>query len=264
VTLRLENKNTFITGGASGLGRATAIRFAEEGANVFIADVAQAQGQKVAGEVRALGRKAIFQVVDTSSEEQVDSAVARAVRELGGIDVVVAAAGLSHANYRLGEKPGSLRLAPVTETSLEEWRKIMSVNLDGVFLTVRAVAREMVKAGKGGRIITIASAAARTPTLGMCGYNASKTGVWALTNTLAKELAEYGITANTIGPGLMNTPMAQDYINMVRSAERPNTQLLAPYGEPIDIANTALFLASSEGRFYTGHIFFPDGGSTMH
>jgi NAD(P)-dependent dehydrogenase (short-subunit alcohol dehydrogenase family) len=259
---RLENKNAFITGGASGIGRATALRFAQEGANVFIADIASPQAEKVAGEVRALGRKAFFHAVDTSDEAQVDAAVARAVAELGNIDVVVAAAGLSHPNYRLGEPPGSLHLRPVTEITLAEWRKLMSVNLDGVFLTVRAVAREMVKAGKGGRIITVASAAARIATPGMADYTASKAGVWGLTNTVAKELAQYGITANTIGPGLMDTPMAQDYINMVRG--QTQSGVLALYGEPNDVANTALFLASDEAKFYTGSIFFPDGGATMH
>jgi NAD(P)-dependent dehydrogenase (short-subunit alcohol dehydrogenase family) len=157
-----------------------------------------------------------------------------------------------------------LRLRPVTEITLAEWRKLMSVNLDGVFVTVRAVAREMVKAGKGGRIITVASAAARIATPGMADYTASKAGVWGLTNTVAKELAQYGITANTIGPGLMDTPMAQDYINMVRAAPQQPSGVLGLYGEPNDVANTALFLASDEGKFYTGSIFFPDGGATMH
>jgi NAD(P)-dependent dehydrogenase (short-subunit alcohol dehydrogenase family) len=175
----------------------------------------------------------------------------------------VAAAGLSHPNYRLGEAPGSLHLRPVTEITLAQWRKLMSVNLDGVFLAVRAVAREMVKAAKGGRIITVASAAARIAAPGMADYTASKAGVWGLTNTVAKELAQYGITANTIGPGLMDTPMAQDYINMVRAAQQP-PGVLGLFGEPNDVANTAVFLASDDGKFYTGSIFFPDGGATMH
>ncbi len=259
---RLQDKRAFITGAASGLGRATAIRFAQEGADVFIADLAAQAAERVAGEVRALGRRAIWQAVDTSDERQVDAAMARTVSELGGVDIAVAGAGLSHPNYRLGEPPGSLHLRPVTEITLAEWRKLMSVNLDGVFLTVRAAAREMVKAGRGGRIITIASAAARIATPGMADYTASKAGVWGLTNTVAKELAQYGITANTIGPGLMDTPMAQDYINMVKGSQQPG--VLALYGEPNDVANTALFLASAEGKFYTGSIFFPDGGATMH
>jgi NAD(P)-dependent dehydrogenase (short-subunit alcohol dehydrogenase family) len=260
---RLENKNAFITGGASGLGRATAIRFAQEGANVFVADIAAPQAERVAGEVSALGRKALWQKVDTSDEQQVDAAVARAVKEFGNLDVAVAAAGLSHPDYRLGEPPGSLHLRPVIEITLAQWRKLMSINLDGVFLTVRAAAREMVKAGRGGRIITVASAAARIATPGMADYTASKAGVWGFTNTVAKELAQHGITANTIGPGLMDTPMAQDYINMVRGAPQPGG-VLALYGEPNDVANTAVFLASDEGKFYTGSIFFPDGGATMH
>jgi NAD(P)-dependent dehydrogenase (short-subunit alcohol dehydrogenase family) len=263
MALRLENKNAFITGAASGLGRATAIRFAQEGANVLVADIAAEQAEKVAAELRALGRKGLFQRVDTSDEQQVDTAVARAVKEFGNLDIAVAGAGLSHPNYYLGEDAGSLKLRPVTEITLAEWRKLMSVNLDGVFLTVRAAAREMVKAGRGGRIITISSGAARIAVPGMADYTASKAGVWGLTNALAKELAQYGITANTIGPGLMDTPMAQDYIKMVR-AQPPNPFVLSSVGEANDVANTALFLASEEGKFYTGSIFFPDGGAAMH
>lgn len=261
MALRLLNRNALITGGASGIGRATAIRFAEEGANVAVADRNLAAAENVAGEVRKLGRKAVAIQVDTSDEAQVDAMVARTVRELGGVDILVAAAGISHARY--GEE-GRGEPAPLSAKPLADWKKVLSVNLDGVFLCDRAVAREMAKAGKGGRIINISSGAAKIPTPGAGEYAVSKAGVWMLTKVLAVELAPSKITVNAIGPGFINTPMTA---NMQQSGEFMQRLLhrvpLGTMGEPVDVANTALFLASDEGRYYTGSILHPDGGVVM-
>ena len=261
MALRLENKNALITGGANGIGRATAIRFAEEGANLAVADRNLAAAEKVAGEVQKLGRKAIAIEVDTSDEHKVDAMVARTVRELGGLDILVAAAGVSHARY--GEE-GRGDPAPLSAKPLADWRKVLSINLDGVFLCDRAVAREMVKAGKGGRIINIASGAAKLPTPGFGEYAVSKAGVWMLSKVLAVELAPSKITVNAIGPGFINTPMTAE----IQKATGLMKQLLdrvplGNIGEPVDVANTALFLASEEGRYYTGSILHPDGGVVM-
>jgi NAD(P)-dependent dehydrogenase (short-subunit alcohol dehydrogenase family) len=261
VALRLEGKSALVTGGASGIGRATAIRFAEEGANVFIADRHLQAAESVAAEVRKLGRKAIAHQVDTSDEAQVEAMVATAVGELGGIDVLVAAAGLSNARY--GEE-GAAAMGPLTDKPLVDWRRVLSVNLDGVFLTDRAVARAMVKAGKGGRIINIASAAARVPTPGVGEYSVSKAGVWMLTKVLAAELAPFKITANAIGPGFIDTPMTANLKEMEGLFGQMMQRVpLGRMGEPRDVANTALFLASDEGRYYTGSILHPDGGLLM-
>jgi NAD(P)-dependent dehydrogenase (short-subunit alcohol dehydrogenase family) len=227
MALRLENKNALITGGASGIGRATAVRFAEEGANVFVADRHLAAAEETAQMVRKLGRKAVAHQVDASDEAQVDAMVERMVKELGGVDILLAAAGISHARY--GED-GQPAFAPLSDKPFEHWKKVLSVNLDGVFLTDRAVARAMIKAGKGGRIINIASGAAKLPT-----------------------------------PGFINTPMTagiqlQGQGFMERLFERVP---LKKMGEPVDVANTALFLASEEGRYYTGSILHPDGGVVL-
>jgi NAD(P)-dependent dehydrogenase (short-subunit alcohol dehydrogenase family) len=261
MSLRLEEKNALITGGASGIGRATAIRFAEEGANVFVADRQLAAAEESAQKVRALGRKAIAHQVDTSIESEVAAMVDRCVKEMGGVDILVAAAGISHARY--GEE-GTPAMGPLSEKPLADWRKVLSVNLDGVFLTDREVARAMIKAGKGGRIINIASGAAKLPTPGVGEYSVSKAGVWMLTKVLAVELAPYGITSNAIGPGFINTPMTAN----IQQAEGFMKALLErvplkKMGEPVDVANTALFLASEEGRYYTGSILHPDGGVVM-
>jgi len=178
----IAGRHVLVTGGASGIGRATAIRFAEEGANIFVADRYLRGAEETAAQVKKLGRRACAHQVDTSDEAQVDAMVARMVKELGGVDIVVAAAGISHAHY--GEE-GLPDAVPLTEKSFANWRKVISVNLDGVFLTDRACAREMLKSGKGGRIINIASGAARIPTPGVGEYSVSKAGVWMLTKVLA-------------------------------------------------------------------------------
>jgi NAD(P)-dependent dehydrogenase (short-subunit alcohol dehydrogenase family) len=258
---RVEGKLALITGGASGIGRATAIRFAEEGAHVFVADRHQPAAEETAAAVRKLGRKAIAYQVDTSAESEVVAMVEQCVRDLGAIDVLVAAAGISHARY--GEE-GRPAMGPLAEKPFADWRRVLSVNLDGVFLTDREVARAMIQAGRGGRIINIASGAAKLPTPGVGEYSVSKAGVWMLTKVLALELAPHGITANAIGPGFINTPMtanirqAQGFMKTV--LERVPLKRI---GEPIDVANTALFLASEEGRYYTGSILHPDGGVVM-
>jgi NAD(P)-dependent dehydrogenase (short-subunit alcohol dehydrogenase family) len=258
---RLEGKNALITGGASGIGRACAVRFAEEGANVFVADRHLSAAEETAAAVRKLGRKSAAVQVDTSSESDVAAMVERCVKEIGGVDVLVAAAGISHARY--GEE-GMPAMGPLAEKPLADWKKVLSVNLDGVFLTDREVARAMIRAGKGGRIINIASGAAKLPTPGVGEYSVSKAGVWMLTKVLAVELAPHGITANAIGPGFINTPMTAN----IQQAEGFMKTLLERVplkriGEPIDVANTALFLASEEGRYYTGSILHPDGGIVM-
>ncbi len=260
MALRLDNKNALITGGASGIGRATAIRFAEEGANIFVADRHLQAAEQTAAEVKKLGRKALAYQVDTSDEAQVNAMVARMVADLGGVDIVVAAAGISHAHYGEEKQPDAV---PLSEKSFANWKRVLSVNLDGVFLTCRACAAAMIKAGKGGRIVNIASGAARVPTPGVGEYSVSKAGVWMLTKVLAAELAQHNITANAIGPGFIKTPMTamiQESANMAPLLQRVPLHRM---GEPIDVANTALFLASEEGRYYTGSILHPDGGLLM-
>src|SRR5271156_7074255 len=147
MSLRLENKNALITGGASGIGRGTAIRFAEEGANVFVADRHLAAAEETAAAVKKLGRKAIAYQVDTSDEAQVNAMVAQMVKDLGSVNIVVAAAGISHAHYG-GE--GQDDITFLNKKSFANWRKVLSVNLDGVFLTDRACADAMITAGNGG------------------------------------------------------------------------------------------------------------------
>jgi len=260
MALRLDGKKALVTGGASGIGRATAIRFAEEGAAVLVADRNLEPAEETAQAIIKIGGSAIAYRVDVADEGQVDAMVERAVKELGGIDIVVASAGLSHARY------GSSGLRPqmLTDKPFADWRKVLSVNLDGVFLTDRAVARVMIQAGRGGRIINIASGAAKLPTPGIGEYSVSKAGVWMLTRVLALELGAFNITVNAIGPGFIDTPMTKG----IEGGTEHLVEMLArvplkKMGEPIDVAHTAVFLASDEGRYYTGSILHPDGGVVM-
>ena len=259
MSLRLDGKNALITGAASGIGRASALRFAQEGANVAIADRQAAAAEQTAGEVRKLGRKAVAITVDVSNPAQVQTMVDRAAKELGGIDIVLAAAGVSAANY--GE--GKIESKFLNELPFDEWRKVMSINLDGVFLTCAAVAREMIKQGRGGRIIAISSGAAKVPLRGSGDYCVSKAGVWMLMKCMALELGRYKITANAIGPGVIDTPMTKDMQGDPRFERMINRTPLKRIGKPEDVANTALFLASDEGSFFSGSILHPDGGVMM-
>ena len=259
MALRLENKNALITGGASGIGRAIAIRFAEEGANVFVAVRHFAAAEETAADVKKLGRRSSAYQVDTSDEAQVNAMVAQMVKDLGSVNIVVAAAGISHAHY--GEE-GQRDIAFLSNKSFANWRKVLSVNLDGVFLTDRACADAMIRAGNGGRIINIASAAARIPTPGSGEYAVSKAGVWMLTR-VSPPSAPFNITANAIVPGFIKTPMTAELRALPDISPLMQRVPMNRMGEPVDVANTALFLASEEGRYYTGSILHPDGGIVM-
>ena len=262
---RMDGKVAVVTGGASGIGRACAIRFAEEGADIVVADLDEQRGAETVAEVKALGRKAAFQRTDPSQESDCEAVADRAMTDFGKIDALVAAAGISHALYVSGQQregvSGSRDAALLINKPTEYWEKVLNVNLTGVMLTNRAVARRMLAAGTSGSIINIASGAAKIPIVGAVDYCVSKAGVWMLSKGLALELAPHGIRVNAIGPGFIETPMTasarenEAVANQIRSGIP-----LGRFGQPQDIANTALFLASDESSYFTGEILFPDGG----
>ena len=189
-----------------------------------------------------------------------------AVDQLGGVDVCVAAAGISWGGYVSGkvsypDQEGRPRQLSVVEQPLEHWEKVLNVNLTGVMLTDRAVARRMIEQGRGGSIINIASIDAKRPREGGSAYGVSKAGVWMLTKTAALELARHQIRVNAIGPGYIDTFMTE----RLKQDEEARRYLLRDVpmrrvGEPREIASTALFLASDEASYFTGEILHPDGG----
>ena len=267
---RLAGRVAVVTGGANGIGRACCERFAEEGADVVVGDVQAADA--TAGAVTGLGRRVVVRRLDAASPDDNDALMRAAVDELGRLDILVTAAGISHAAYRSGDVANDLARfgAPerlqldlahqFTEFPLPDWERMLAVNLTGTFLAVQAAARQMLALGRGGSIITIASIAAKHPEAGPVAYGVSKAGVWMVTKQAAKSLGPAGIRVNAIGPGYIDTNMLAVMKEMPGTIDRIVEGLpLGRMGTPLDVANTALFLASDESAYFTGEILHPDG-----
>ncbi len=272
--MRLDSKVAVITGGGNGIGQATAVRFAEEGAAVVVADIQEAKAQETVGMVEAVGGKAVAIGVDVVDRDQNDAMAQLAVDSFGGLDIVVTAAGISHATYNSGDLEAEAKWvmeradeaeAPaqaVVDLDIEEFRKVMAVNVEGTLLGVQACLARMLDLGTGGSIITLASIAAKRPDAGPLSYVCSKSAVWMLTKKLARELASAEIRVNAIGPGFIETSMTAvfDLMPEERVAQVWEQIPMGRRGTPLDIANAALFLASDESRYFTGEILHPDGG----
>jgi NAD(P)-dependent dehydrogenase (short-subunit alcohol dehydrogenase family) len=253
---RLADKVAVITGGGSGIGRACALRFAAEGANVCVADLDLAAATETARRVDRAGRTSLAVQVDTTDEAANDRMVAQCAKTLGGVDILVAAAGVASPRpTQESAKPYSALDIP-TET----FRAVVDVNLYGVLFSNRAVARWMVANGRGGSIINLGSIMSKMPSPG-AAYSVSKAGVWMLTKCLAQELARHRVRVNAIGPGFIETPMtAALRSDADRSRWAMGLTPLGRYGTPEEVASTALFLASDDAAFFTGEILHPSGG----
>jgi NAD(P)-dependent dehydrogenase (short-subunit alcohol dehydrogenase family) len=262
---RLAGKVALITGGSSGIGRACAQRYAEEGADIVIADRDVSRGRTVVEEIKAsCNGQAVFVEVDVSREESVEEMADRAIREFGRIDTVLAAAGISNAAYVSGETrahDADFDSRQLINVALADWQRVLAVNLTGVMLTDRAVARRMIAQGRAGTIVNIASTAARVALPGAADYCVSKAGVAMLTHVLAIELIPKNIRVNAIGPGFVATPMTQAM--QEDDARRQMMIDMTPMGRvgtPMEMANTALFLACDESSYTTGATLYPNGG----
>jgi NAD(P)-dependent dehydrogenase (short-subunit alcohol dehydrogenase family) len=269
---RLEGRVAVVTGGGNGIGRACCERFADEGANVVVADILEEPGSETASRVKDRGREALFVRLDASSEQDNDSLASAAVERFGQVDVLVTAAGISHADYVSGDDDSTNRMiaraaaeftAPadaVRNIELASWQKVLDVNLTGSMLAIRAVAPAMAERGSGS-IIAIASIAAKDPGAGPLSYAVSKAGVWMLTKSLARTLGPAGVRVNSIGPGFIETNMTTFLHSNEAIKQMALTRVpLGRMGTPHDVANTALFLASDESSYFTGEILHPDGG----
>lgn len=270
---RLAGKVAIVTGGANGIGRACCLRFADEGADIVVADVLEAPARAVAREVVERGRRATTVACDAADPNSGDALVAEAVAAFGGVDVLVTAAGVLHGDYRSGDierdRIAFDRVAAgfvdpalrIIDVSVEEWRRVLDVNLTGTFLAVRAVAAHLVAAGRGGSIITIASIAAKHPEAGPAPYAVSKAGVWMLTKAASRALAPRGIRVNAIGPGFIRTNMTRVVTEQETTARMLAAQVpMGRIGEPEEVAACAAFLASEDASYVSGEILHPDGG----
>ncbi len=270
---RLDGKVAVVTGGGNGIGRACCERFAEEGADVVVADLLDEAGAEAVEAVEKLGGGGLFVHVDASSPDDNTELVRRAVERFGHVDVVVTAAGISHAEYRSGDRSRDeemltraieTRSEParrLLDLELASWQKVLDVNLTGTFLAVQATARQMVEQGTGGSIVTIASVAAKHPEAGPPSYAVSKAGVWMLTKAAARSLGPAGVRVNSIGPGFIATNMTAMATAIPEVTEMFLSNLpLGRLGTPREVADTALFLASDESAYFTGEILHPDGG----
>jgi NAD(P)-dependent dehydrogenase (short-subunit alcohol dehydrogenase family) len=251
---RFAGKVALITGGGSGIGRASAERFATEGARVCAVDRVLEGAAETVRRIESAGGQAFAAQADVASEEAINAATRRCVETYGGLDCVVAAAGIARA-------PGQEGGEPLWRMPLEAFDGMLDVNLRGVLLTCRAAVREMLNTGRAGAIVTISSGAARLPLAGGGHYCIAKAGVWMLTKVLALELAGQNIRVNAIGPGYIDTPMTQP---MHQDEERLQRILrtipMHRMGEPGEIASTALFLCSDDASYFTGQMLHPAGG----
>jgi len=243
--MRLQGRVTAITGGALGIGRATALLFAAEGATVALGDVEADATETLAREIVGRGGRAIAVRVDVGDAGQVQAFVDRVVADLGKLDVMFANAGIAHS-------------APFLEHPEAQWHRVLRVNLTGVFLCCQIAARQMVRQG-GGRIIATASINGFRGVENLVGYNVAKAGVIELTRTMAVELAQHQITVTAIAPAQIDTRLTRSLPDEAR-ARRLARIPMGRFGEPEEVARAALFLASDDASYVTGHTLAVDGG----
>ena len=245
----LQDQAALVTGGGSGIGAAIALLFAREGADVAVLDRDEQHAAAVAEESGSFGGRTTAITVDVTDGEAVQQAMARVVEELGGIDVLVSAAGI------LDETP----LLEMTEATFD---KVLAVDLKGVFLAARWAAPHMVERG-GGRIINIASQLGIKGGTGLTHYVAAKAGVIGMTKAMALELAEHRILVNSIAPGPVVTPLIEGLSEEWKAAKQAELPI-GRFGQAHEVAPTALLLASSPGGdLYTGQTLGPNSGDVM-
>jgi len=247
--MKLENKVAIVTGAATGIGQAIAIGMAKEGASVVVDYVGSPDSANATvQQIESAGGKALAVAADVSQPDQVASLIQQAVRQFGKLDIVVNNAGIEYKH-------------PFPEFPLDQWNKIIAVNLTGPFLCAQAAAKQMILQGGGGRIINISSVHQDLPMPTNAPYCASKGGLRMLMRTIAVELAPHQITVNNIGPGAIFTPIDADIeanpeMERALMAEIP----LGRWGKPEEVAHLAIFLASDDAAYITGSTYYIDGG----
>lgn len=240
---RLENKIAIITGGASGIGKATAEKFVQEGAKVIIWDLDEKRGNELA---IALGAK--FAKVNTSNYQEIEQAAKAVNDEFGRIDILINNAGIT-------------RDSTVKKMTIEQWQQVIDVNLSGVFYCSKIISEYMVANG-WGRIINASSVVGLYGNFGQANYVATKSGLIGMTKTFAREFGRKGVTVNAIAPGFISTEMVAAMPEEVLAGMKAKVPV-GRLGEPKEIANAYCFLASDEASYINGHTLSVDGGMTV-
>jgi len=246
---RLEGKVAIVTGGARGIGRAIVLRLARQGADVAFLDRGPVEAAEATrGDVEVLGRRCSWTPADVTDPEAVASFVAGVVESFGRVDILVNNAGITRDDL-------------IMRMSLDDWRKVLEVNLFGAFYATKAVLRPMLRQ-RSGRIVNITSVSGQAGQAGQANYSSSKAGLIGLTKATAREVASRGITCNAIAPGFVTTDLTRDLPDSLQQQLLAQTPL-GRFGTPEEIANAAAFLVSDEAAFITGHVLAVDGGLVM-
>ncbi len=245
----LSGKSAIVTGGSRGIGRAIALRLAEQGADVCFSYLGNAAAaEEAVGELTRLGRKGIAHQADVKDPDAAEGLVKAALDAFGKVDILVNNAGVTRDDL-------IMRMSP------EKWREVLETNLFGAFYTLKAVTRPMLRA-KGGRIINISSVSGQAGQEGQANYSSAKAGLIGLTKASARELASRNITVNAVAPGFVLTELTQDLPERLLEMAKERTPL-GRFGTPEDVANAVAFLASDEAAYITGQVLAVDGGLVM-
>ncbi len=245
---QLANQIAVVTGAGRGIGRAIALKFAAEGADVVVISRTQENSDKVAAEIRASGRKAWAFAVDVADASAVNAAAEKILAECGKLDILVNNAGVTRDGLLM-------------RMSDADWDTVVNTNLKGAFLVTKAFVRTFIKQ-RSGRIINISSVIGLIGNAGQCNYAASKAGLIGFTQSTARELASRGVTVNAIAPGFIDTDMTAELNEQLR-VEILKKIPLGCLGQSEDIAAAALYLASPSARYVTGQVLTVDGGMVM-
>lgn len=252
----LKGKVVVVTGGAGGIGSATSLRFAEEGARVVVADIGAEAAARVVAAIRDAGGEATALVVDLTDHDATAAAIAGLEADFGPVDVLV-----NNAGWDL--------FVPFLKSEPDFWSKIIDINLRSVLNITKPVVASMVARGAAGRVVSIGSDAGRVGSSGEAVYAACKAGVIAFSKTLAREHARNGITFNVVCPGVTETGMLENFMEAAGDKEKLRTAFtravpLGRLGKPEDLPGAILFFASDDAAFVTGQVISVSGGLTMH
>jgi len=249
--MKVKNKIAIVTGSGRGIGKSTVLELAKEGAKVVVSDIDIKECQNVCDEIKKIGSDAIAVKCDISKKSDVDAMIKKTMQKFQKIDILINNAGV-------------VLMKPFVEMTEKDWDFVLDINLKGVFLCTNAVVKQMIKQ-KSGKIISVASIAGEVGFMNTSAYCASKAGIINLTRELALELSPHNINVNAIAPGVIATKMTEDMLKDKKTKEVLLASTpLGRVGQPEEIGKAAVFLASDDSNFITGHTLVVDGGWLTH